>query len=246
MLGTGNVHVQHITVHRHQDKAVQYCGYLLCKRHLEHDRVTGGIQHGKAGGVQFIHIGGNEEGRADNDEIQHQDHLSGRHVVVLGPDKRNDIRSSRGPAIGYAHADADTRQQAAHQDAQELAVIDGQRLDDGGGHQPRQETQGDGGQDDGIDGFGAESHSQDNDGRRHQDGIQDKITVTHLDLASRGILDHGADTGHATADEVIGDEEHRPGRHIDEDAQGDQQPLLDVGEEVFLENRHSYSVISSF
>ena len=65
LLGTGNIHIQHIAVYRYQNKAIEHRGYLFCQRHLEHHGISGCIQHGLSGGIQFIHIRRDEKGRAD-------------------------------------------------------------------------------------------------------------------------------------------------------------------------------------
>ena len=103
----------------------------------------------------------------------------------------------------------------------------------------------DGSQDDGIDRLRPERAAEDEEGRDQQDGIDGKIGITDLDRTSGRILDDGGDTGHAAADQVVGHEENRPPQHEQEDAEGDQEVLLEEDQDLFGIKRHLF-LLSGF
>ena len=224
----GQVQVQDGAVDRDQDEAVDDRDDLL----HEGDQLTG------------LRVRRDQQGRQDDEHVQGQDHPARRDVAVLVDDHRDDVRPARAASRGDRQADAKADEDAAHDDRHQLAVLDGERLDDFRGDDALEQIESHGCNQDRIDGLDAERTAQRKQRDDQQDHIDGQIGITDLYDATRRILDNGRETGHAAADQVVGDQKDRPSEDIRENAHRDVEIISDGSEN--LASFPGHSVCQSF
>ena len=132
--------------------------------------------------------------------------------MELAPEKGYDICSSRTSTLGNRKTDTYTGNRTSKECTYELAVRNGELMDEICRDDLRHESQHDGGHHDGIYGLAAKARSQDLRSYDKKKNIYYEIGYSHRNAGS--IHKDGCKSGNAASDEVIRKEKYAPTQRI--------------------------------
>ena len=222
LLGTCQEHVQDSAADRDEYQTVHDGDYLFRER-----------DEGAFGCVRR-----DEEGGKDDDQVHAEYHPSGRNAAVLVDYQCNDVSAARTAPRRHRETDAHTDKDTTHDDAHELAVVDGEGLAYLGGYPCLEEVETERSQYDGDDSLPSEALAKREEGYDEQEYVDCEIRVTDLDDSVCGVLYDRCDARHSSADEIVRDKEYRPSQDIQQQTQDEECIILDMVDQGLLFKRH--------
>ena len=192
--------VDAIAAHAHHHEAV--------------DEVLDGVAHDEAAG--------------DDDDVAEEDDAPLRDVTILADNHRNDVGAARATPLGEGHTNAQTSQAATEDGCQEVVVDERLHLARHHriGDEMLQERHEHRSHNDGVARLDAEAHADD----LQCDGQQYRVDDEHGDTRGNGTIgtpiNQGRDATHASAHEVVRNEEGRPAQAHAKQREGDDDVTL--------------------